>query len=134
MNEVRKGPEYWQRLGNVRCAPKSSSETRVLLIANERGLTEKQLQKFYFTRRKGSKPHFDYQLFANKQKISLDWLFDGDLTAHPRGPAPRAQRASPSRAQSAQLQEFKEALESLDEKHLQTSLGYVRILADGGAA
>ena len=92
MNEIRKSDEYWQRLGNARRAPKADMHTRVLMIVNERGLTQKQLQKFYFTRRSNSKPHFDYIAFAEKQKISLDWLLDGTLALHPRTPAPREKR------------------------------------------
>jgi hypothetical protein len=34
--------------------------------------------------RKGAKPRFDYHLFAKKQNIDLDWLFEGDLRAYPR--------------------------------------------------
>jgi hypothetical protein len=58
--------EYFQRLAKARHVPKAEPETRVLLIANERGLTEKQLQEFYFQRRNNTKPRFDYQLFAKK--------------------------------------------------------------------
>jgi hypothetical protein len=122
-----------RRAGNT---PKATMETRVALIVAERGLTEKQVAKYFVRRRKNCKPRFDYWRFAKAQNISTDWLFDGDLRSHPRGPAPKALRSPPARAQSAQLQEFKEALGRLDEKHLQTLLDYVRILAraDGGAA
>jgi hypothetical protein len=32
-------------------------------------------------------PRFDYQLFAKKQGISLDWLFDGDSSVGPLQPS-----------------------------------------------
>jgi hypothetical protein len=65
-------------------------ETRVALIVAERGLTQKQLAKFYVSRRKNCKPRFDFWAFAKAQDISTDWLFDGDIRAHPRGgTAPR---------------------------------------------
>jgi hypothetical protein len=79
--------EYFRRMAAAKNAPKATSETRVLLIAAERGLTKKQLEKFYVQRRKDWKPLFNYQLFAEKQGISLDWLFHGDLREHPRGPS-----------------------------------------------
>ena len=53
-----------------------------------RGLTEKQLAKYYVQRRKDWKPRFDHWRFAKDQGISTDWLFDGDLRSHPRGAAP----------------------------------------------
>jgi hypothetical protein len=124
--------EYFQRLAKARRAPKAEAETRVLLIANERGLTEKQLQKFYFQRRKNCKPRFNYQLFAKKQGISLDWLFDGDPRAHPRGAVARepASRARPGGG----LQKFREALSGLDDRQLELLLRHFESLADGGAA
>jgi hypothetical protein len=93
MSEIRKGLEYFQRLAKARRAPKAEPETRVLLIANERGLTKKQLEKFYVRKRKDWKPRFDYLAFAKAQDISMDWLFDGDLWAHPRGTAPRPRQS-----------------------------------------
>src|ERR1700682_3078404 len=84
MSEITNRLEYLQRLAKARRAPKADMHTRMLLIVSERGLTQKQLQKFYFTRRKGSKPRFDYFLFAQKQQISLEWLMDGVLSLHPR--------------------------------------------------
>jgi hypothetical protein len=82
----------FERLSRVRRAqstPKASPETRVALIASERGLTKKQMAKYWVRRRKNSKPLFNYWAFAKEQNISTDWLFDGDLRAHPRGTAPR---------------------------------------------
>jgi hypothetical protein len=93
MSEIGNRLEYFQRLAKARRAPKADMHTRMLLIANERGLTEKQLQKFYFTRRKGNKPRFNYVAFAEKQTISLDRPMDGVLSLHPRhAPASRQKR------------------------------------------
>jgi hypothetical protein len=50
----------------------------------QRGITKKQLEKFYCLRGK----RFDYVAFAKNQKVSLDWLIDGTLALHPRVPAP----------------------------------------------
>jgi hypothetical protein len=66
--------------------------SRLALIVAERGLTEKQVAKYFVRRRKNSKPRFDYWHFAKAQNISTDWLFDGDLRSHPRGPALREKR------------------------------------------
>jgi hypothetical protein len=96
MSEITNRLEYFRALAKARRAPKASMHTRMLLIANERGLTEKQLQKFYFQRRKGNKPRFDYVAFAEKQKIGLDWLTDGALSLHPRhAPASRQRLPRP---------------------------------------
>jgi hypothetical protein len=70
----------------------ATPETRVALIVAERGLTEKQLAKYWVRRRKNCKPRFDYWAFAEAQGISTDWLFDGDIRAHPRGTAPHQPR------------------------------------------
>jgi hypothetical protein len=51
---------------------------------HQRGITEKQLEKFYTLRGK----RFDYIAFAKKHNISLDWLSLGTLDLHPRIPAP----------------------------------------------
>jgi hypothetical protein len=132
MSEIRKNDECWQRRANALRAPKADQETRVLLIAHERGLTQKQLEKFYFQRRKNCKPRFNYLLFAKKQGISLEWLFDGDLRAHPRGavarePAPRALAAG-------ELQKFRQALSGLDDRRLELLFRHFESLADGDPA
>src|ERR1700730_10772629 len=78
------------RIRRTQEGTRATTETRAALIIAERGLTEKQLAKFYVSRRKNSKPWFDYWRFAEDQGISPDWLFEGDLRAHPRGTAPRS--------------------------------------------
>jgi len=67
----------------------STTETRVALVVAERGLTGKQMAKYWVRRRKNCKPRFDYWAFAKAQDISTDWLFEGDIRAHPRGAALR---------------------------------------------
>ena len=87
---IEKNAEFWQRLANARRASKADLHARVALVVAERGLTEKQLKKFYKVRRR--KEYFDYFLFAENQQISIDWLMDGVLSLHPRLPAPREKR------------------------------------------
>jgi hypothetical protein len=85
MSEIKKDAEYWQRQTNILRAPKADIHTRVALVVAERRITEKQLQKFYKTGRRG-KRFFDYFLFAQKQQISIEWIMDGVLSLHPRTP------------------------------------------------
>jgi hypothetical protein len=88
--------EELQRLVRIRGAqqraPKATKETRIALIVAERGLTEKQLAKYFVCARKNCKPRFDHLRFANDQGISMDWLFDGDIRAYPRQSAPHKVR------------------------------------------
>jgi hypothetical protein len=74
-----------QRWAKMRKAPKSSLETRLTLIVHQRGITKRQLAKFY-TLRGG---RFDYDAFAKEYNIALDWLSLGTLDLHPRIPARR---------------------------------------------
>jgi hypothetical protein len=72
-------------------------ETRIALVAFERGLSEHQLDQFYFINRKGGKKrHFDHEAFAKKYGIDIHWLWEGDLRGHPRGltrkPTPKGGR------------------------------------------
>jgi hypothetical protein len=83
------------RIRQTQQGARSTMETRVALIIAERGLTKKQLAKFYLSRRKNSKPRFDYWAFAEAYGISKDWLYEGDLRSHPRGTtAPSGRRAT----------------------------------------
>jgi hypothetical protein len=68
---------YFRRKAAAEQAPKANIETRLALIAAERGISEKQLEEFR-SRRANSKK-FDYFAFADKHHVSLDWLLDGDL-------------------------------------------------------
>jgi hypothetical protein len=65
---------------------RSTPEARVALVAFERGISTKQLGRFYFVKRKGGKNrYFDYRAFAEKYDISIDWIFAGFICEHPRG-------------------------------------------------
>ncbi|SIO50164.1 hypothetical protein SAMN05443247_06650 [Bradyrhizobium erythrophlei] len=77
------------RIRQTQEGARATMEARVALIVAERGLTAKQLAKYWVRRRKNCKPRFDYWRFAEDQGISPDWLFEGDIRAHPRGTAPR---------------------------------------------
>jgi hypothetical protein len=81
------------RIRQTQEGARATTETRVALIVAERGLTKKQLAKFYVSRRKNCKPRFDFWAFAKAQDISTDWLFEGDIRFHPRGtPRPHQPR------------------------------------------
>jgi hypothetical protein len=74
------------RLCQARNAPRATSETRVALVAFERGLSDRQLEQFYYVNRKGAKKrHFDTEAFARKYDVDIRWLWDGELCGHPRG-------------------------------------------------
>ena len=85
-----KDQEAIQRGIRIRIAEKGARatiETRVALIVAERGLTERQLAKFYVSRRKNCKPRFDYWAFAEAHGISTDWIFHGDIRSYPLAPS-----------------------------------------------
>jgi hypothetical protein len=116
---------YYRRLQAARKAPKANTETRLALIVAARGISDKELQRFR-GKRANSKT-FNYHAFAKKYRVSLDWLFDGDL----RGLREMA-RGCPSRPQQprrSQLQEFKEAVHKLDNERLSKVLEYASLLA-----
>ena len=77
------------RIRQTQEGARATMDTRVALIVAERGLTAKQLAKYWVRRRKNSKPRFDHWRFAEDQGISPDWLFEGDIRSYPRGTAPR---------------------------------------------
>jgi hypothetical protein len=80
--------ELHRRLGRIRRARpcRATTETRVALVAFERGLTERQLEQFYFVNRKGSKSAGSTTAPSpEKYDINIHWLWDGDLCGHPRG-------------------------------------------------
>jgi hypothetical protein len=80
-------------------------ETRVALIVAERGLSEKQLAKYFVRRRKNCKPRFDHWRFAKDHDISTDWLFVGDLRSYPRG-----LKRQPPRRTNSDAMEMREAI------------------------
>jgi hypothetical protein len=89
--------EYWGRLANARRAPKANEHTRVALVAFERGISQEELEQFYYVNRKGgTKRHFDYLAFAKKYDVSKSWIFDGFLPEHPRDLKRQPQRRTNS--------------------------------------
>src|SRR5260370_25154156 len=97
------------RIRGARNPPRATPETRVALFVGERGPTEGHLAKFYLRRRKNCKPRFDYQRFAKDQSISMDWLFDRDLRAHPRG----LRRQRPRRTNSEAMKQKREMRDAI---------------------
>jgi hypothetical protein len=74
------------RLSQARNETRSTSETRIALVAFERGISDRELEQFYFLNRKGAKKrHFDDEAFAKRYGIDIRWIWDGDLCKHPRG-------------------------------------------------
>jgi hypothetical protein len=74
------------RLCQARQAPRATTEMRIALVAFERGISTKELERFYFVNRKGAKKrHFDHHAFAKKYGVSIHWIWDGALCEHPRG-------------------------------------------------
>jgi hypothetical protein len=67
----------------------------VALVAIERGISIKQLERFYYVSRKGAKTHyFDHRAFAEKYDISIDWIYNGFICEHPRGLRKQPRKAS----------------------------------------
>ena len=96
------------RLCQARQAPRATTETRIALVAFERGISESEMEQFYFVRRKGTKNrHFDYHAFAKKYGVDIHWLWEGDLCAHPRGLTRQQRPASNGRGEA--LKKNKEA-------------------------
>jgi hypothetical protein len=88
------------RLCQARNAPRATTETRIALVAFERGLSDRQLEAFYYVNRKGAKKHhFDTHAFAEKYGVDIHWLWEGDLCGHPRGPRKQNRKASRRRDQ-----------------------------------
>jgi hypothetical protein len=89
MSAIERPPEYWRYRAQVMNAPKSTDDTRVALVSQQLGLSDADLEPFYYVNRKGSKKrYFDYPAFAERYGISVDWLDDGYLPAHPRNLKP----------------------------------------------
>jgi hypothetical protein len=87
--EIEKTPEYWRYRAQARNAPEATDDTRIALVAHQLGLSSRDLESFYYVNRKGSKKrYFDDKAFAEKYGISVDWLRDGYLPAHPRNLEP----------------------------------------------
>jgi hypothetical protein len=70
---------------------------------------------------------FNYFAFAKKYRVSLVWLFDGDLKALRE--MSRGCLSRPQQPRRSQLQEFKEAVHKLDNERLSKVLEYASLLA-----
>ena len=69
------GIDYYKRLYAAQKAPAANEDTRLALIVAERGISEAELQEFRDKRGKA----FDYSAFAERYRVSINWLLDGDL-------------------------------------------------------
>src|ERR1700682_2615067 len=116
----------FQRHVNIRKAPRASLKTRVALIVQQRGITKKQLEKFYCLRGK----RFDYVAFAKNQKVSLDWLIDGTLALHPRVPAPPREKKQPRQKTAPTVEEFLRLVAQLPPEDYPALLAQMRHLAN----
>jgi hypothetical protein len=67
------GEKHW-RLVRIRRARdcRATTETRIAMVAFERGISDRQLEQFYFVNRKGAKQrHFDVHAFAKKYGVDI---------------------------------------------------------------
>jgi hypothetical protein len=84
-DHLAKSPEFRMDCSRARNAPPATEVTRVALVSHQLGLSERDLEPFFYVRRKGSKHRFfDLARFATEYSISLDWLYHGYLPEHPR--------------------------------------------------
>ena len=100
------------RLRQAQHGSKSTTEMRIALVAFERGLSDRELEQFYYVNRKGAKKrYFDHDAFAKKYGVSVDWIRDGDLCEHPRGLKRQRCPASDARREAQRLnREAKDAI------------------------
>jgi len=84
-DHLAKSTEFRTDCSRARNAPPATEVTRVALVSQQLGLSDADLETFYYVNRKGSKKRFfDHARFANEYGISLDWLYHGFLPEHPR--------------------------------------------------
>jgi hypothetical protein len=92
--------DFHVRMRQAREAPPATTETRVAWVAYERGISDRQLEQFYFYNRKNSKTrHFNTEAFAKKYGIDIQWLWHGELSEHPRGLRKQSRKGSRPHAQ-----------------------------------
>jgi hypothetical protein len=95
-------------------ASESTAETRIALVAFERGLSDRELEQFYYVNRKGAKlRHFDNEAFAKRYGVDIRWIWEGDLCKHPRG---LTRQRSPANARREALKKNKEAKDAIRER------------------
>jgi hypothetical protein len=117
ISEIEKTSEYWRYRAQARNAPKATTDSRVALVSQQLGLSDADLEPFYYVNRKGSKKrYFDYPAFAERYGISVDWLRDGYLPAHPRNlePLKTVRRTKNGRDLAQELQWRREVSHMLD--------------------
>jgi hypothetical protein len=86
---------------------KADEMSRVTLVAQELGLGDADIEKFYYVKRNGKRRHFNYIEFAKKHGVSKDWIFDGLLSEHPRN----LKREQPRRRRKTNAEAMKERRE-----------------------
>ena len=70
---------------NIRPPQQGQGWASACTVAFELGLSERQLEQFYYVDRKGAKKRFfKHEAFAEKYGINIRWIWDGDLCGHPR--------------------------------------------------
>ena len=123
------------RLCQARQAPRATTETRIALVAFERGISDRQLEQFYYVNRKGAtKRHFNHEAFAKKYDVDIRWIWEGDLCKHPRMPAPPREKKQPRQKTAPTFEEFRLLVAQLPSEFYPALLAQMRHLADGGAA
>ena len=120
------GDPIRHRYRNIIKAPRAGLKTRTALIVHQRGITKKQLEKFYCLHGK----RFDYIAFAKNQKVSLDWLIDGTLALHPRVPAPPREKQQPRQKTAPTVEEFLRLVAQLPPEDYPALLAQMRHLAN----
>jgi hypothetical protein len=113
------------RLRQARNAPPATTETRIAFVAFERGISDHQLEQFYYVNRKGAKKrHFDHEAFAKAYDVDIRWIWEGELCKHPRGLKP----LKPALPPPLSGDEFAAAMASLDQDGRQFIIDYMNLL------
>jgi hypothetical protein len=113
------------RLCQARNATRATTETRIALVAFERGISESEMEQFYFVNRKGAKKrHFNHEAFAKKYDVDIRWIWEGELCRHPRGLKP----SKPALPPPLSGDEFVAAMASLDQDGRQFIIDYMNTL------
>jgi hypothetical protein len=112
-------------LRQAKNAPPATMETRIALVAFERGISDRQLEQFYFVNRKGAKKrHFNHEAFAKAYDVDIRWIWEGELCRHPRGLKP----LKPALPEPLSADEFVGAMASLDHEDRQFIVDKMKLL------
>jgi hypothetical protein len=96
---------HYDRLHRLRdaAACRATTATRVQLIAHNLGISDAELDGFYFKRKSNAKHrHFDDEAFSKAYGVSVHWLWHGMLSQYPKGLSRPPQRP-PQRRQQQQV-------------------------------